>query len=363
MDKLFIIVFIAFLYSCNHTKKVMVSFSPADCTVTGRALKNTDGTATLIASASSCICTFEGNECTLYAKNITYPGDYNYINIEIDGEYSGRQKVDGTEAKPFVIKANGNAATHTLVISKATEASNGQVVLTKIQGHNIKKATPGFTKKIEFIGNSITCGFGNDMTIPCGGNSKWYDQHNAYWSYASIIARANNMEYMISAISGAGIYRVWNEEGPGVPQQYENTFLNTDSTHKWDFNSFIPDIVTIALGTNDISDGDGVTPRPPFDKKKFIARYKIFIQTIYHHYPNTQLVLLNSPMVGGEKGKLLEDCIITVKESVNKELKPAKLVQSFFFQPMKPGGCGYHPSIEDDKVMAAQLAPFIKSLF
>lgn len=363
MNKLLIVAFIAVLSSCNSAKKINDSFAPSDFTIMGRALKNADSSVTLIASASSCIFTFEGNECTLYLKNVTYPGDYNYINTEIDGEYAGRQKVEGTETTAFVIKAANNMATHKLVVSKATEAGNGQVVITKIAGNNIKKTAHTFTKKIEFIGNSITCGYGNDLEIPCGGNSKWYDQHNAYWSYASIVGRTYNMEYMISAISGAGIYRVWNMEGPGVPQQYENTFLNTDSSHKWNFNNFTPDIVTIALGTNDISDGDGINPRPAFDKEKFVTHYKKFIQTVYSHYPNTQIVLLNSPMVGGEKGKLLEACINAVKESINKELKPVKAVQSFFFQAMSPGGCGYHPSIEDDKVMASQLGPFIKSLF
>jgi lysophospholipase L1-like esterase len=363
MNKLLVIAAIAALHACNPARKANTSLAPADLTITGRALKNADSTVTLIASASSCIFTFEGKECTLYLKNIAYAGDYNYINIEIDGQYGGRQKVDGTGIQPFVVKAGNGNAVHTLVVSKATEASNGQVVITKITGTNIKKSARSFSKKIEFIGNSITCGFGNDLEIPCGGTSKWYDQHNAYWSYASITARGCNAEYMISAISGAGIYRVWNMEGPSLPQQYENTFLNTDSTYKWDFSSFTPDIVTIALGTNDISDGDGVHPRPAFDKEKFIAYYKRFIKTVYHHYPAAQLVLLNSPMVSGEKGKLLEACINTVKDDINKTIQPAKAVQVFFFRPMKPGGCGYHPSIEDDKVMANQLTPFIKSLF
>ncbi len=359
MNKLLQIALLPLLFSCNAGKKINSSYNPADFTTTGRAVKNNDGSVTLIGSASSCVFNFEGKECKLYLKNITYPGDYNYVNLELDGAPNGRHKVADT-AIQYIISGSVKEGTHKLIVSKATEAGNGLIVITKIEAEKITKYKKPFSKKIEFIGNSITCGYGNDLEIPCGGNSKWYDQHNAYWSYASIVAREFNMEYMISAISGAGIYRNWNTDGPTVPQQYENTFLNTDSTNKWDFKSFVPDIVTIALGTNDMSDGDG-SPRLPFDKDKFIANYKIFVSRIYNHYPNTQIVLLNSPMVHGEKAKLLEECITVIEGDINKSIKPLKPIHHFFFSPMNPRGCG-HPSIEDDKIMAGELAPFIKKL-
>jgi lysophospholipase L1-like esterase len=361
MKKICLLLLTVELFACNGAKKIVGTFNPIDFTLTGRAVKNTDSTVTLIASASALLCTFEGTQCTLYLKNVTYPGDYNYVNIELDGEYKGRYKIDGTDAKPLLVNAENNNATHKLIVSKATEALNGLVIITKIEGKNVKRPTNTFTKRIEFIGNSITCGYGNDLEIPCGGKSKWYDQHNAYWSYASIVARSLNMQYMISAISGAGVYRVWNAEGPSVPAQYENAFLNTDSLHKWDFKNFTPDIVVIALGTNDISDGDGSYQRPPFDKAKFITHYKDFIRTIYSHYSNPQIVLLNSPLVGGARGKLLESFIDIVKDETNKELKPVKPIQSFYFLPMQASGCG-HPSIADDKVMADQLGPFLKKI-
>jgi hypothetical protein len=44
-------------------------------------------------------------------------------------------------------------------------------------------------EKIEFIGDSITCGFGNDESgLPCG-KGQWFDQHNAYFAYGSVAAR------------------------------------------------------------------------------------------------------------------------------------------------------------------------------
>ncbi len=359
------IFFATLLLACSSTKHAasQKAFTPADGNIMGRAIKNADSSVTLSASASSCTINFTGQTCAVYLKNATpYDGDYNYVNFELDGVYFGRQKVDVKVAAPYIITAKEKNVQHTLVISKATEAANGQIIITKINAEGLSTPQQHFKTSIEFIGNSITCGYGNDMEIPCGNGSKWYDQHNAYWSYAPRTARALNAQFMISAISGAGIYRNWNSDGPTVPQQYENAFLNTDSTSKWNFGSFTPDIVTIALGTNDMSRGDGKTPRKPFDKQAYISNYKTFIKTIYSHYPKAQLVLLNSPMVGGEGNTLLQECITTVQNEINIELTPVKPILTFWFKPMQPKGCGYHPSVEDDDVMAQQLIPFIKKL-
>lgn len=365
MKQFLFILLTGLFFSCSSTKHAAAQkvFTPADAAIMGRAFKNADSTVTLSASASSCTVTFTGESCVVYIKNAApYDGDYNYVNFELDGIYFGRQKVDARVAAPYFIDAKIKGVTHTLVVSKATEAANGTVVITKIDAAGIAAPEKKFKTKIEFIGNSITCGYGNDMEIPCGNGSKWYDQHNAYWSYAPRTARALNAQFMISAISGAGIYRNWNSDGPTVPQQYENAFLNTDSSSKWNFSNFTPDIVTIALGTNDLSNGDGKKPRKPFDKNDFIRNYEIFIKTVFTHYPNAQLVLMNSPMVNGERDVLLKECLTTIQTDINNTLKPVKPVKTFWFKPMAPKGCGYHPSIEDDDVMAQQLIPFVKTL-
>jgi Carbohydrate esterase 2 N-terminal len=155
------------LFACGNTKQLTTIpnvFKPADYSVMGKVIKNAYGTVTLNTSAASCIFSFTGAACTVYLKNgATYQGDYNYINFEVDGEYTGRQKVDSKEGMPFVIAAKSTTATHQLVVSKATEAANGQIIITKIEGRNIAAAQTNYTKRIEFIGNSITCGFGNDM--------------------------------------------------------------------------------------------------------------------------------------------------------------------------------------------------------
>lgn len=330
----------------------------------GRFLPKSNGVVEFISSAANCGFQFKGDSCIVSLRNIASDGDYNYVSLEIDNEYTGRLKVAGTETQDFtILPKNKKTEWHTLRIYKATEASNGVVEFWGAKAAALKPNTKKKAIKIEFIGNSITCGMGNDLKeIPCGNGSKWYDQHNAYWSYASITARALGADFMLSSISGAGIYRNWNSNGPTVPQQYESAYLRIDSSRKWNFNTFTPDIVTIALGTNDLSTGDGTTSRLPFDQEAFISEYLKFIGTIYAQYPDVQLVLLTSPMVSDKRSEVLYSSLQTIKSKAAGQNPNRKAIQVFRFEAVSSTGCSGHPTIEEHKMMANQLVPFMQKL-
>ena len=109
------------------------------------------------------------------------------------------------------------------------------------------------------------------------------------------------------------------------------------------------------------ADGDGKKARLPFNEEKYVSNYIDFIKTVYKHAPNTRIVLLSSPMVSGENNVTLIKCLKKVIQAFENDTlhKPITL---FEFQPMTPKGCGYHPDIADDKVMASQLIPYFKKI-
>jgi len=65
--------------------------------------------------------------------------------------------------------------------------------------------SPKPARKIEFIGNSITCGTGSDVSKVRCGEGKWHDQHNAYMAYGPLVARHFNAQWHLSAYSGIGL--------------------------------------------------------------------------------------------------------------------------------------------------------------
>lgn len=103
--------------------------------------------------------------------------------------------------------------------------------------------------------------------MPCGSGA-YHDQHNAYQAYGPRVARALHTNFVLSSVSGIGVYRNWNSAGPTMPQGYENTDFQPQSAQHWNFATYAPQVVSIALGTNDLSASDGKTPRLPFDRTR-----------------------------------------------------------------------------------------------
>ena len=346
--------------SCNSVSLKRFNAGNENIKYSGRTDIISDSMVVLIGSASSAITKFTGDTCIIYLKNNTYENKQNYFVIELDGEYLGRTRIEGDSVISFPIKTKSDIDVHDLGIYKATEASNGNIIICGIECESLQKTEEKPEKSIEFIGNSITCGFGVDYDdIPCH-TGEWYDQHNAYFAYGPVVSRMLDVNYMLSSVSGIGIYRNWNGEGPVMPVVYENRYLNLDTSKQWDFNRFKPDIVSICLGTNDFSDGDGIHERLPFDEKQFTQNYIDFVSKIYSHYPDAQIALLSSPMLSGEKNDLLIKCLRTVQEHFNEGKN--KPVEIFLFEGITPHGCDYHPDKNDEKIMAEQLYPFYKKL-
>ncbi|MEO8535283.1 MAG: GDSL-type esterase/lipase family protein [Flavobacterium sp.] len=329
----------------------------------GRVDKLQNNNVILIGTASSISFNFSGNECSVSLQSVDIYEHHNYVALVLDGKYLGKLRIEKGPAQSFPIKTTSNKKVHNLTIYKNTEAQSGNVLFAGTTA----KLTPISSKKkkkIEFIGDSITCGAASDDSdVPCD-KGEYFDHHNGYYAYGPVLSRAIGAAYLMSSVSGIGMYRNWNDENieEGImPDLYGNLYLTKDpSKPKYDF-AFQPDIISIALGTNDFSGGDGKKERLPFNPEKYVSNYINFIKMLYSHNPNAQIVITNSPMVGGEKGVVLEDCLNKVKDAFTAD-KTHKPIVIFKFKPMTPKGCMWHPSVADQKVMAAEYAPILKKL-
>ncbi|RZJ70503.1 SGNH/GDSL hydrolase family protein [Flavobacterium sp.] len=343
------------LVSTSHQPpKTDSPFTPA-----GRTEIDKNGNVVLIGSGASVSFYFASDKCSVTLES---PSGHNYVSVELDGKYVGRFRIEG-ESKDYRIPVKRPSKRHTIRIFKATEASNGTVIFKGAKADKITKFRFWAKKKVEFIGNSITCGMGNDaVDYPCG-TGEWYDQHNAYWAYGPVLSRSLKFDFLLSSVSGIGMYRNWNDEHKdeaNMPDVYGNLYLNKDSSKRFD-NFFQPDVVSICLGTNDLSDGDGKKTRAAFDEKKYVENYIQFIKTVYMRYPKTRIILLTSPMVSGQKNATLVKCLKLVIASF-KDDSAHKSIELFEYKPMSPKGCGNHPDISDHIEMAKQLEPVFNKL-
>lgn len=352
-----------FCMGCSSSKNAANSIADLPATALkpiGRYAIDNSHNLELVSSAVHFGFSFEGRECKMYVS-LANAGAHNYFQYELDGVYQKKIRVEGNASQPIVLTAT-NSGKHTIWIYKTTEAHTGPIFIQKITGKNVRALKIPGAPFIEFIGNSITCGAAADPSeVPCR-TGVYHDQHNAYEAYGPRVARALGTNYTVSSVSGIGVYRNWNSDGPTMPQVYENIDFQNKTGRQWDFERYAPKIVSIALGTNDFSNGDGIKKRLPFDSTAFVSNYIKFVQLVKSKYPRAQIALLSSPMVQGKNRQALESYLLVVKQQIDKLYQQSKPVALHFFEPMQAHGCSGHPGVEDHAILANQLIPFFSNL-
>ena len=236
------------------------------------------------------------------------------------------------------------------------------------EGRQLVKAPLLPSRKIEFIGNSITCGYGNEGLKKEEGFD--YATENHYYSYASITARNLQAQHWVVARSGIGAYR--NYDGPktgnpdsNMPVQYEYTGyawkpeLRKEPTflqEKWDFNRYQPDVVCINLGTNDLS-------TPNYDLSLLKQGYQKLLKMVRQHNPKAKIVFLTGSMLYHQELQLAKQLL----DEVTAEAQKAgdKEVYRFDMAPINGNefyGNDWHPNIYQDEKMAGELTAYLRKL-
>jgi len=306
------------------------------------------------ASGSYISANFIGTYCDVILNDEVLKGNYyNYIEIIIDDTLIMRVK---NTAKTNTIRVSSTLANkkHKITICKDTEAFIGYIEFVGLRCKAMDAPPVLPTHKIECIGNSITSGNGSDQSEFDCKSGGWYDKHNAYFSYGAITARSLNAQWHLSSASGIGLIHSCCIDTVDMPYVFDKTNLQLNGP-SWDFSQYIPDVLTIGLGSNDGIIADA-------DTSNFYGTFVSFIKTIRINYPNTQIILISSPMASGT---LLAN-IIQNNAAVARRMKESgdSKVSTFVFSTSKSwnAGCGLHPSLVQHVEIANLLSKYIKSL-
>ena len=306
-------------------------------------------------SGTSIKAKFEGTSITALFNCLT-SNNYFFVIIDNDTPF----KVNISKLQEDYLLAEGLSDTaHIIEIFKLTEANQKTVTFRgMIIGRNkslLTLPTPP-ARKIEYIGNSITCGYGNETLLTSDGFKP--DQENHYYTYAAYTSRDLNAQHMAVCFSGKGVYR--NYDGPidgsfdNMPSIYHK--IDPNISNAWDFNKYQSDVICINLGTNDFSGND-------YDTALYKSAYRDFLTTLRGHYPSAKLVCLVGPMLGDSKlsaqKKILNFLVDEFNTNGDNEV--------YFFEMSKQTGAfgyggDYHPTVEQHKHNGKQLTEYLSQI-
>jgi lysophospholipase L1-like esterase len=212
-------------------------------------------------------------------------------------------------------------------------------------------------RRIEFIGNSITCGYGVESVNASDPFEDETENHGL--TYANIVSDSLNALHTSISRSGIGVYRNYNGPKTGTPEnmpwQYEYTLFNNHD-EKWDFSKYQPQLVCINLGTNDFSTNN-------YDESLYEKNYRLFLALVRSKYPTAKIVLLSGPMLGDKENNIEKKILNEICKDYNKKGDKQIYRFDFSFQTGDLGyGASWHPSKKQHLKMANELLPFLRSL-
>jgi hypothetical protein len=345
---------ILLLFTCAATfAQQLVPYNNASLAYQGRILYRTDA-AELSWPGTSVTLQFEGTAVSAILHDLDTA---NYYNVIVDNRVIGKIHTE-KEKKTYVLASGLEQGAHTIQLFKRTEWDKGKTLFYGFElPDNAKILDKPLTKKhkIEFYGNSITCGYANEDTT---GQDRWFGYfQNNYETYAAITARHFDAEYYNNSKSGIGILISW------FPFVMNDIYARTDpfdSTSTWDFSAYTPDVVVINLFQND----SWLVNRPEHEmfkhffgtkapvENEIIQAYTNFVISIRAKYPNASIICALGSMDATREGSVWPGYIKKATDQLND-----KKVYTHFFPFKNTGG---HPSVHEQRVMANSLIDFIE---
>lgn len=264
-----------------------------------------------------------------------------------------------TEKEKTVSLFSGDSARLAKVkVIHLSEANNGAVGVSAIKVNSDVKApvnpTPESDLRIEFIGDSITCGYGVEGETAYEGFKTTTE--NFMKSYAYLTAQKLGAEYSAVCYSGHGIISGYSNDGTInadslVPPYYEQYSKKSDYSEKWDFESAPNDVVVINLGTNDSSYIKGDTER----SETYAEQYAEFLKTVRRCNPDAYIICTLGTMGGEELYPYIQKAIEQFQSETGDERITSYLstVQDFNADGV---GSDWHPSAKTQQKSAYVLA-------
>lgn len=326
----------------------------------GRYDFRTPGEAAFEWSGSGLDARFVGTAVAARLKSSGVTGGTGYFEVVIDDDEAFPMQVTFDGGSASLLLATGlDAGTHQVELYRRTEASMGEQRFLgfTVTGGTLIASPPPFAKKIEFIGDSITAGYGDEGTSRACSFS--YATENEYRTYAALTARALSAERHVIAWSGIGMYRAYHEATSvdQMPVLYERT-LPTDPESRWDFTRWIPDVVVINLGTNDYWSSDpNNDPSQPYT-----AAYLVFLEKLRGRYPQAEVLCAMGTMSDDARWKAALQSIVARRNAAGDQRVHFLQFAMQRCDPPSNCGCDWHPNLATHQAMADTLVATIRAL-
>lgn len=280
-------------------------------TISGRTIFR-DNIRYLGYSASSIRFTFTGKSASasFLSDPENFPPEHHaWIAVYVNDEAEPSKRLELKEQKQELsLYEAKEEATVTITIMKYSEPEYAVcgIESISIDSDQLMEPPAPLKRKMQIIGDSITCGYGVEGSIDDLIHNTATE--NPTKSYSVRTAKALQADFEIVAWNGKGVITSYIGDDANtpddswlVPMLYQYTdagcchqYFHEDKAdwEKWDHSRFVPDLITVYLGTNDAS----YTREIPERNQQFHDAYVAFLEEIHTIHPNAKIICMLGTM-------------------------------------------------------------------
>lgn len=345
--------------AAKNLPEVTIPASDSRLTWIGRTVKA--GDVRFNWSGTSVCVRFSGRNLSLRASDT----ESNWFNVWVDKVPCSdpdaifiTSRADST----FVLASGLAKGEHEVYIQRRTEGRRGVTTFTSFTADGeFLQARPVKPRIIEFIGDSLTAGYGNESEDINEGYR--IETQNAAKTYAALLGRYFDADVLTIAHSGMGVARNTGDKMPGV---YMDTLygLAIDCMERatpeeaaalpaWDAASggYKPAITVIFLGANDFSK----ETQPSVER--FSRHYRKLIGEVKANYGEDHPVLC----VAYERRSLIDSYVREATRGM-KEVSFVALGTSVMHYDARDLAAAHHPKLIGQIKYAYALLPYIATM-
>ena len=291
-----------------------------------------------------------------------------FLSIYVDDMDTPAQiyEMDGVE-RTITLFSSPESRTVKIRVLKRSEAQSSSVgVRQLIAGEgSVLSPTPEVSRRMLFIGDSYTCGYGNEGTL----NDEFCTKtENGCDTYAARTARRFGADMQCLCWSGVGVYSSYTESAdkPNDGFLMKDFYPYTDwvgmkrlelEPERYDPAGFRPDVVVVHLGTNDASYTVKIGDEA---RDAFSKAYDDLLSMVRADYPEARILCVLGP--AGDETRRLFSRIETLVEA--RRAAGDGNLSTLLFPETQDGeglGTGWHPSMKTHIRMADELTAKIEA--
>lgn len=280
----------------------------------------------------------------------------------IDGTYQTKSLLGEGVNSSVVPGLDGKK--HVVTVVKTSEPQMGDITFGGVSGGTLEATTAaGPGRSIEFVGDSISAGWGVDGPQGDGSNCSQFKAQgadpqvsNAALAAPVLLSGQLMVDWSVVAYSGRGVYR-------NLDQSMVNTLPKLYGLASPDrqiaASAGAADAVVVNLGTNDFYRFYNAPA-----KAGFVAAYSGLLQAIRARNPKAPILCVLGPMLADSLSSKDGLPLLSTATSYVQEAIAVSGLSRVTLTVLKPNStdvsCEYHPDQAGQRAIASQLLPALR---